>query len=157
MFSLRPIAFVQNERKMIKDDDWGKTKSTIILTDFFSEESIQGIESFSHIEIIFYFHKVKDDQIQYATRHPRNNKKYPKVGIFAQRGKNRPNRLGTTIVKFVRKEGKIVVVEGLDAIDGTPILDIKPVMQEFIPHEKIIQPKWATDIMKEYWKGSGEK
>ncbi|WP_242144771.1 MULTISPECIES: SAM-dependent methyltransferase [unclassified Bacillus cereus group] len=157
MFSLRPIAFVQNERKMIKDDDWGKTQSTILLTDFFSEESIQGIESFSHIEIIFYFHKVKDDQIQYAARHPRNNKEYPKVGIFAQRGKNRPNRLGTTIVRLVRKEGKVVVVDGLDAIDGTPILDIKPVMQEFIPNEKIIQPKWATDIMKEYWKGSGEK
>ncbi|PEB50596.1 tRNA (N6-threonylcarbamoyladenosine(37)-N6)-methyltransferase TrmO [Bacillus pseudomycoides] len=157
MYSLQPIAFVHNERKLIKDDEWGEVQSTIALTDSFSEESIQGIESFSHIEVIFYFHKVTDEQIQYAARHPRNNKEYPKVGIFAQRGKNRPNRLGATIAKVVKREGKSIVVEGLDAIDGTPILDIKPVIREFVPNEEIIQPEWATNIMKEYWKGSGVK
>ncbi|KEK25094.1 SAM-dependent methyltransferase [Bacillus gaemokensis] len=157
MFSLQPIAFVHNERKMIMDDEWGEVQSLITLTDSFSEESIQGIESFSHIEVIFYFHKVTDEQIQYSARHPRNNKEYPKVGIFAQRGKNRPNRLGATIAKVVRREGKSIVVEGLDAIDGTPILDIKPVMREFVPSEGIIQPDWATDLMKQYWQGSGVK
>lgn len=157
MFSLQPIAFVHNERKMIMDDEWGDVQSLITLTDAYAEESIQGIESFSHIEVIFYFHKVKDEQIQYSARHPRNNKEYPKVGIFAQRGKNRPNRLGATIAKIVRREGKSIVVEGLDAIDGTPILDIKPVMREFVPNDGITQPEWATNIMKEYWKGSGTK
>ncbi|PFE03150.1 tRNA (N6-threonylcarbamoyladenosine(37)-N6)-methyltransferase TrmO [Bacillus cereus] len=157
MFSLQPIAFVHNERKMIMDDEWGDVQSLITLTDAYAEESIQGIESFSHIEVIFYFHKVKDEQIQYSARHPRNNKEYPKVGIFAQRGKNRPNRLGATIAKVVRREGKSIVVEGLDAIDGTPILDIKPVMREFVPNDGITQPEWATNIMKEYWKGSGTK
>lgn len=152
MFSVEPIAFVQNERKMIEDDDWGEVKSTIILTDAFTEESVEGIETFSHIEVIFYFHKVTDEQIQYTARHPRNNEAYPKVGIFAQRGKNRPNRLGKTIAKVMGREGKTIVVEGLDAIDGTPVLDIKPVMKEFLPREEIIQPDWVTDIMKEYWK-----
>lgn len=154
MFSLQPIAFVHNERKMIRDDEWGDVQSFITLIESYAEESILGIESFSHIEVIFYFHKVTDEQIQYSARHPRNNKEYPKVGIFAQRGKNRPNRLGATIVKVVRREGKSIVVEGLDAIDGTPILDIKPVMRGVLPDEDIIQPEWATDIMKEYWKGS---
>ncbi|MCI0764421.1 SAM-dependent methyltransferase [Bacillus sp. TL12] len=157
MFSLQPIAFVHNERKMIIDDEWGDVQSLITLVDSYSEESIQGIEDFSHIEVIFYFHKVKDEQIQYSARHPRNNKKYPQIGIFAQRGKNRPNRLGATIAKVVRREGKSIVVEGLDAIDGTPILDIKPVMREFLPNEDIIQPEWVTDLMKKYWKGSGTK
>ncbi|PEY37094.1 tRNA (N6-threonylcarbamoyladenosine(37)-N6)-methyltransferase TrmO [Bacillus cereus] len=157
MFSLQPIAFVHNERKMIMDDEWGDVQSLITLTDAYAEESIQGIESFSHIEVIFYFHKVTDEQIQYSARHPRNNKEYPKVGIFAQRGKNRPNRLGATIAKVVRRDGKSIVVEGLDAIDGTPILDIKPVMREFVPNDGITQPEWATDLMKEYWKGSGTK
>lgn len=152
MFSVQPIAFVQNERKMIEDDDWGEVRSTIILTDAFTEESVEGIETFSHIEVIFYFHKVTDKQIQYTARHPRNNEAYPKVGIFAQRGKNRPNRLGKTIVKVVGREGKMIVVEGLDAIDGTPVLDIKPVVKEFLPREDIIQPDWVTDVMKEYWK-----
>ncbi len=87
MFSVQPIAFVHNERKEIKDDEWGEVKSYITLTEMYTEKSIQGIEDFSHIEVVFYFHKVTDEQIQYVARHPRNNHDYPKVGIFAQRGK----------------------------------------------------------------------
>ncbi|MEI4828016.1 tRNA (N6-threonylcarbamoyladenosine(37)-N6)-methyltransferase TrmO [Bacillus sp. FJAT-53711] len=157
MFSLQPIAFVHNERIAVEDDLWGEIESVIELTDSYTEESLQGIEQFSHIEVIFYFDRVTDDNIQYTARHPRNNEEYPKVGIFAQRGKNRPNKLGATIVKVVRREGKKLVVQGLDAIDGTPILDMKPVMKEFLPREEIRQPDWATDLMKNYWKGSEEK
>jgi tRNA-Thr(GGU) m(6)t(6)A37 methyltransferase TsaA len=157
MFSLQPIAFVHNERIAVEDDLWGEIESDIELTDSYTEESLQGIEQFSHIEVIFYFDRVTDDNIQYTARHPRNNEEYPKVGIFAQRGKNRPNKLGATIVKVVRREGKKLVVQGLDAIDGTPILDMKPVMKEFLPREEIKQPDWATDLMKNYWKGSEEK
>ncbi|MEH6888399.1 tRNA (N6-threonylcarbamoyladenosine(37)-N6)-methyltransferase TrmO [Bacillus sp. JJ864] len=157
MFSLQPIAFVHNERINVEDDLWGEIESVIELTDLYTEESLQGIEQFSHIEVIFYFNRVREENIQYTARHPRNNKEYPKVGIFAQRGKNRPNQLGATIVKVVRREGKRLVVQGLDAIDGTPILDMKPVMKEFLPKEEIKQPDWATDLMKNYWKGSEAK
>lgn len=157
MFSLQPIAFVHNERINVEDDLWGEIESVIELTDLYTEESLQGIEQFSHIEVIFYFNRVRAENIQYAARHPRNNEEYPKVGIFAQRGKNRPNQLGATTVKVVRREGKRLVVQGLDAIDGTPILDMKPVMKEFLPKEEIKQPDWATDLMKNYWKGSEEK
>ncbi|ENQ3108731.1 tRNA-Thr(GGU) m(6)t(6)A37 methyltransferase TsaA [Bacillus sp. 491mf] len=157
MFSLQPIAFVHNERINVEDDLWGEIESVIELTDLYTEESLQGVEQFSHIEVIFYFNRVREENIQYTARHPRNNEEYPKVGIFAQRGKNRPNRLGATIVKVVRREGKRLVVQGLDAIDGTPILDMKPVMKEFLPKEEIKQPDWATDLMKNYWKGSEEK
>ncbi len=100
---------------------------------------------------------MREENIRYTARHPRNNEEYPKVGIFAQRGKNCPNRLGATIVKVVRREGKCLVVQGLDAIDGTLILDMKPVMKEFLPKEEIKQPDWATDLMKNYWKGSEAK
>lgn len=137
MFSVQPIAFVHNERKEIKDDEWGGVKSYITLTEMYTEESIQGIEDFSHIEVVFYFHKVTDEQIQYVARHPRNNYDYPKVGIFAQRGKNRPNRIGATIVKVMKREGKSIIVEGLDAIDGTPILDIKPIRKSLCREKKL--------------------
>ena len=157
MFSLQPIAFVHNERINVEDDLWGEVESVIELTDLYTEESLQGVEQFSHIEVIFYFNRVREENIQYKARHPRNNEEYPKVGIFAQRGKNRPNRLGATIVKVVRREGKCLIVKGLDAIDGTPILDMKPVMKEFLPKEEIKQPDWATELMKNYWKGSEEK
>ena len=92
MFSVQPIAFVHNERKEIKDDEWGEVKSYITLTEMYTEESIQGLKIFLILKL-FYFHKVTDEQIQYFARHPRNNHDYPKVGIFAQRGKNRPNRI----------------------------------------------------------------
>lgn len=103
------------------------------------------------MEVIFYFDQVKDDKIEIDERRPRNNKAYPKVGIFAQRGKNRPNKIGLTTVKLLKREGKKINVKGLDAINGTPILDLKPVMKEFNLHEEIKQPFWVSDLMKNYW------
>ena len=73
------------------------------------------------------------------------------MGIFAQRGKNRPNRLGATICKVDRLEGRSLRVKGLDAVDGTPVVDLKPVMREFLPREETKQPAWATELMREYW------
>jgi tRNA (Thr-GGU) A37 N-methylase len=114
-------------------------------------EALLNIEDFSHAEIIFHFHNVEEEKIQKGARHPRNNPDWPRVGILAQRGKNRPNRLGLTTVKILSHSGKTLIVEGLDAIDGTPILDIKPVMREFLPSGEIRQPVWVAEMMKEYW------
>ncbi len=97
---IQPIATVSNSRKTIKEDYWGEIISTIELSENFHEESLKGIEDFSHLEIIFYFDQVSDDQIQYEARHPRNNQNYPKVGIFAQRGKNGPNKMGITMLNW---------------------------------------------------------
>ena len=141
----------ESARAEIKDDHWGDVVSVIELDSAVSEEALFQIESFSHAEIIFYFHLVIEDKIETGARHPRNNQSWPKVGIFAQRGKNRPNRLGVTTVKILKREGRQLFVQGLDAIDGTPVLDIKPVMKEFLPREEIRQPVWATELMKNYW------
>lgn len=86
-----------------------------------------------------------------GARHPRNNKEWPAVGIFAQRGKNRPNRLGSTICRIVRVEGSKLFVSELDAINGTPVLDIKPVMTEFLPRQEVHQPAWSHELMRQYW------
>jgi tRNA (Thr-GGU) A37 N-methylase len=76
------------------------------------------------------------------------------VGIFAQRAKDRPNRLGTTIVEIAGREGSVLTVIGLDAIDGTPVIDIKPVMAEFLPRGAIRQPQWSHELMRYYWRGA---
>ena len=76
-------------------------------------------------------------------------------GILAQRGKNRPNRLGLGTVSVLRREGSVLFVQGLDAVDGPPVLDIKPVMQEFLPRGEIRQPEWVAELMKEYWNDKG--
>lgn len=151
IISLSQIGTVKNIRRVVEDDHWGGVISVIELDSSFTEEALFQIEKFSHAEILFYFHLVEDAKIETGARHPRNNKDWPRVGIFAQRGKNRPNRLGASIVKIIKREGNQLFVQGLDAIDGTPVLDIKPVMKEFLPREEVNQPDWATELMKNYW------
>ena len=94
---------------------------------------------------------VEESRIEWRARHPRNNPAWPPVGIFAQRSKNRPNRLGVSIARLLKREGRILPLQGLDAIDGTPVLDIKPVIKGFLPRGALREPSWATEIMKEYW------
>jgi tRNA (adenine37-N6)-methyltransferase len=72
-------------------------------------------------------------------------------GHFAQRGKNRPNRIGSTICCVVRVAGAKLFVSELDAINGTPVLDIKPVMVEFLPRQDVRQPAWSRQLMRDYW------
>lgn len=148
--SIKPIAYVKNSRKEPTDDYWAEIISEIVLVDDFKEEAFDGIATFSHLHIIYYFHK--SEKVLKGTGHPRGNKEYPKVGIFAQRKKDRPNHLGLTTVKLLKHDGRKLTVSHLDAIDGTPVVDIKPFINEFIPSDKIKQPDWSTDIMKKYWK-----
>lgn len=159
MFTITPIAYVKNSRNVVSNDFWGGIVSEIALTDEFDETALKGIDEFSHLEVIFYFDKVEDDKIRKSTLHPRNNPAWPEVGIFAQRGKNRPNKLGLSLVRLIECKGRSLFVKWLDAIDGTPVLDIKPVIKEFLPartggpesDEEIKQPDWASELMRKYW------
>jgi tRNA-Thr(GGU) m(6)t(6)A37 methyltransferase TsaA len=152
MIVVEPIAYVRAQRPAAEDDYWGGMQSAIVLTDSCDPESLLGIEDFSHAEILFYFDQVEEQKIICGARHPRNNPDWPRVGIFAQRGKNRPNRIGSTIVRIVRRDGRVLHVAELDAIDNTPVIDIKPVMQEFLPRETVRQPQWSRELMRHYWK-----
>ena len=134
------------------DDDWGKVEADIVLDAAqFSEESTTGLSDFSHLTVVYQFHLVPDAEIQSGSRHPRGRTDWPKVGIFAQRGKGRPNRLGVTTCDIVAVNGLTVRVRGLDAIDGTPVLDIKPHMSGFAPRGEVLEPQWVKEIMKAYW------
>ena len=136
----------------MQDDYWGNVISEIIIYDKFPEECLDGIDTFSHLEIIFYFDKADYNKTVDGAAHPRGNKDWPSVGIFAQRKKDRPNHIGTTIVKLISRKGRVLIVQGLDADNDTPILDIKPVAKEFLPQEEVTQPVWMTELMKDYWK-----
>lgn len=149
---VQAIATVRNRRRGLEDDHWGAVLSEITVLPPLVPEALEGIEDFSHLEVIFLFHRVEESSVETGARHPRGNPAWPRVGILAQRGKDRPNRLGATIVELVRREGPVLVVAGLDAIDGTPVLDIKPVMREFLPHGSVRQPAWATELMRDYWR-----
>jgi tRNA-Thr(GGU) m(6)t(6)A37 methyltransferase TsaA len=149
---IKPIGFIAAARKQAEDDYWGGEQACISLVEPFTSEALQGLAEFSHVEVLFSFHQVQASKIVFAARHPRNNPDWPAVGIFAQRGKNRPNRIGSTICRIVRVEGPRLYVNELDAIDGTPVLDLKPVMEEFLPRGRVRQPAWSHELMSEYWR-----
>ena len=148
---INPVAYVRVGRSAPEDDSWGKERAVIELAETLPPEALAGLDAFSHAEIIFQFHLVADSKIETGARRPRGNPDWPMVGIFAQRGKNRPNRIGVTVCRIVSVSGRRIEVEGLDAIDGTPVLDIKPVMAEFLPRGEIRQPDWSSELMKDYW------
>jgi tRNA-Thr(GGU) m(6)t(6)A37 methyltransferase TsaA len=150
---ITPIAYVRNSRRDVEDDFWGGVVSEIVMDPAFGEDSIVGLEAFSHAEVTFHFHCVPDDKVITGARHPRNNPDWPKVGIFAQRGKNRPNRLGLATVRILSREGAVLRVRDLDAIDGTPVVDIKPVLRDFLPKGDVDEPAWAAELMRDYWAG----
>jgi tRNA-Thr(GGU) m(6)t(6)A37 methyltransferase TsaA len=148
---MQPVGFVSAPRPHAEDDFWGGEEACIALTDEFGADALQGLAEFSHVEVLFLFHEADPARIVTGARHPRNNPSWPAVGIFAQRGKNRPNRIGSTICRVVRVDGTRLHVAELDAIDGTPVLDIKPVLAEFLPREQVRQPAWAAELMRRYW------
>ena len=153
-FEIEAIGRVEAIRKEAIDDDWGGTQSAIVLDARFEEDALAGLESFSHVEVLFVFDRVDPARVVSGARHPRNNKDWPAVGIFAQRGKNRPNRIGSTVCRVLRREGRRLFVAELDAIDGTPVIDLKPVMREFLPREVVRQPAWVGELMQAYWNES---
>ncbi len=151
-FAIRPIGRVRSSRAAAGDDGWDAETAAIELDSAFGAEAFDGLESFSHAEIVFVFDRVVESSVERGARHPRGNHAWPLVGIFAQRARNRPNRLGATIVEIVERSGRCLTVRGLDAIDGTPVVDIKPVMTEFLPRSAVKQPAWSSELMARYWR-----
>lgn len=150
-FRLEPVAFVRGGRAEPTDDAWGEVEAQIVLADSYPDAALQGLEAFSHAEIVFVFDRLDPATIAISLRRPRGDPAWPEVGVFAQRGSPRPNRLGVTAVQVLGVEGRALRVRGLDAIDGTPVLDIKPVFKGFAPRGEIREPAWAGEIMAAYW------
>jgi tRNA-Thr(GGU) m(6)t(6)A37 methyltransferase TsaA len=151
-YDVQQIGVVRSSRAAAIDDDWDAVPSEIVLDpDQVTSDAVAGLGEFSHVEVIFVFDQVTEAEIERGARHPRGNPDWPKAGILAQRAKMRPNRLGVTACRLVGVDGLTLRVNGLDAIEGTPVVDIKPVMREFLPRGEVIQPSWATELMAGYW------
>jgi tRNA-Thr(GGU) m(6)t(6)A37 methyltransferase TsaA len=151
-FTVRAIGWVSAPRSEAIDDDWGDVVSTISLdADRFGPEALQGLEAFSHADVVYLFDRVEEGSYELGARRPRGNPDWPEVGVFAQRNKRRPNRIGVCTCVLLEVDGTALTVRGLDAIDGTPVLDIKPYMGEFGPRGAVRQPAWSTELMRRYW------
>lgn len=147
-----PLGWVRNEVKDPVDDIWGGLTSRIELdASRFTSDALIGLDSYSHVEVLFHLDRISPETVAWGSRYPRNRRDWPLTGIFAQRAKNRPNRLAVTICRLIGVKGLTVEVEGLDAINGTPVLDIKPYLREFAAKGEVKQPAWATELMAAYW------
>jgi tRNA (Thr-GGU) A37 N-methylase len=153
VITLAPIGVVVGGRTEPIDDDWGAVEATIRLDGHrFDATVVDGLDAFSHLCVVFQFHLVDEAAVVTGARHPRGNEAWPEVGMFAQRAKMRPNRLGVSHCALVGVEGLDLSVRGLDAVAGTPILDVKPFMREFEPPlDHTHQPAWATELMRGYY------
>jgi tRNA-Thr(GGU) m(6)t(6)A37 methyltransferase TsaA len=151
VITLKPIGVVVGGRAEAVDDEWGAVEAVIRLDgEQFGTEAVAGLDAFSHLCVVFHFHLVDEADVVNGARRPRGNPDWPEVGMFAQRAKMRPNRLGVSNCALIGAVGLDLAVRGLDAVDGTPILDIKPFIREFEPAESR-QPPWATELMTGYY------
>jgi tRNA-Thr(GGU) m(6)t(6)A37 methyltransferase TsaA len=150
-FELEPVAVVRSSRHELIDDRWDGETSFIELLPHIDQIALTGLDSFSHCLVVGYFDRATAGQL---VRHPRGNPSWPLVGIFAQRAKDRPNRLAVSVCAIDRIDDNRLHVRGLDFVNGTPILDIKPWMAEFGPRGDILQPTWSHELMATYWDDS---
>jgi len=149
---LTPIGTVHGGRAEPLDDAWDSVEAEIRLdASVVGPDAALGLDQFSHVVVVFGFHRLDPAAVETNARHPRGRKDWPRMGILAQRGAPRPNRIGVTTCTLLAAQGLILRVRGLDAIAGSPVFDIKPHMTGFDPRGEIREPDWAREIMAGYW------
>ncbi len=146
---MKPIGFVKCEVKNKKDESWGQNVSSIMLNEEYFG-GLKGLEDFSHAIILYYLDQANFEKEKHLQRRPQNRVDMPLVGIFSQRAKDRPNQIGMTSVKIESVMENCLIVQGLDAIDGTKILDIKPYYPMYDKKEAKV-PSWVETLMKGYF------
>lgn len=147
---LKPIGFVVSPVTEKVDENWGDVISRIMLKPEYAG-GLRGIRDFSHAIIVTYLHEAKYEKERHIQRRPRGLEDMPKVGIFSQRAKDRPNPIGITAVKIIDAGDDYIQVKGLDAINGTPVLDIKPYFPQYDKVEAATAPEWVDRLMKNYF------
>ncbi|OGF05558.1 MAG: tRNA (N6-threonylcarbamoyladenosine(37)-N6)-methyltransferase TrmO [Candidatus Eisenbacteria bacterium RBG_16_71_46] len=148
--TLQIIGTVRNGRHSAGDQGWGEVVSTIEIAPAFAA-GLAGLDSFSHAMVLFYMHLDPDRETSTLVRRPRGRADMPLLGVFAQRGRMRPNPVGITAVEVLGIELGRVTVRGLDALDGTPVLDLKPYVPVFDRRTAARVPEWIEHLMQGYF------
>ena len=144
---LKVIGRVRNSIKRKKREGWESAISDIILDPKY-EEALDGLEDYSHIFVLFWLSRVSQAKRRMAKVHPKSREDLPLVGVLATRTQYRPNPMGLTLVKLLAREKNILRVRGLDALDGTPVIDIKPISPRHEFPQKMRVPSWYKKLWK---------
>lgn len=150
-YSVRPVAYIRNARSEPIDDDWDEVESSVELASDVPSESLIGLAEYSHVEIVFLADWAEDVPPGPWRRRPRGNPDWPDVGVFAQRNKDRPNRILLTTIAIDSVGERSFKVHGLDGIDGTPVLDIKPVFRWSGPRGEVRAPAYTDELGEDYF------
>jgi tRNA (adenine37-N6)-methyltransferase len=144
------IGTIRNTVREPTDEGWGSVVSEVVLDDDLAA-GLDGIEAFSHVLILFWMHRAGEAEPVRMCRRPQGRADMPEVGIFAQRARHRPNPVGVTAVRLLRREGSRLIVQGLDAIDGTPVMDVKPYVPAYDTVASPRVPEWIVRLMAHYF------
>jgi len=149
-FNLRPIGWVRSPVSSPRDHDWGSVESDIVLDSEYAG-GLEGIGDFSHVLVLTLLHGARYEAERHLRRRPQGRDDMPRVGIFSQRAKDRPNPIGVTCVPLLAVASDSIRVRGLDAIDGTPVLDIKPHFPQYDSPKDVMVPEWVDRLMRDYF------
>jgi tRNA (adenine37-N6)-methyltransferase len=148
--TLHPIGVVRAPVADARDDGWGDVISELHVSPPFAA-GLAGIEQYSHLLVVFWMHQASFQAERDLVRRPRGRADMPEVGILAQRAKHRPNPIGITAVRLLSRRESVLVVQGLDAVDGSPLLDLKPYVPAFDRVEQPRVPEWVLRLMQGYF------
>jgi tRNA (adenine37-N6)-methyltransferase len=147
---VEPVAVVRSPVTQTEvDEGWGSVESELHFTPALAP-GLRGLEEFSHAIVVFWMTHAFDPARD-LERRPRGREDMPERGIFAQRGKQRPNPIGVTVVEVLSVAGGVVRVRGLDAIDGTLVIDLKPFVPAFDRAAAVRVPEWMERLMQRYF------
>ncbi|MEV6683932.1 SAM-dependent methyltransferase [Streptomyces sp. NPDC051130] len=149
---IEQIATVVGGHTTVADDYQGGVESVIRLDDRFPLETLQGLDEFSHLTVLWHFHKASPDDVQLHARSPRGDTRWPATGTFVHRNHRRPNQLATSYPRLLRVVGRDLHVTDFDAVDGTPVYDIAPYFEQMGPRGQVCQPAWPQEMLEpNYW------
>ncbi|MFG7940296.1 TrmO family methyltransferase domain-containing protein [Streptomyces cacaoi] len=148
---IEPIGEVVVGRADVVDDYWGGVDSVIQLDTGFPLDTVQGLEEFSHLVVVWHFDQASPDDVEYHARSPRGNTRWPATGTFAHRNHRRPNQLAQSFPRLLKVDGLSLRVTDLDAVVGTKIYDLSPYFAEMGPRGAVREPAWPGEMLTNYW------
>ncbi|MFI7337181.1 TrmO family methyltransferase [Streptomyces sp. NPDC050085] len=147
-----PIGEVVEGRTEVADDYWGGIESVIQLDESqFPPDAVQGLDSFSHLIVVWHFNQASPDDVEYHARSPRGNPAWPATGTFAHRNHRRPNQLAQSFPRLIAVDGLRLRVTDLDAVVGTKIYDLSPYFADMGPRGARREPAWPAQMLADYW------
>ncbi len=142
--TLKAIDIVRNELKESTKQDSSKVVSEIVI-DSSLAEALDSLDGFSHIIVLYWMHQLDHSNGFPLKVHPKGRLEVTPVGVFASRSPNRPNPIGKATVRLLGRQGNKLKVEGLDAVDGTPVIDLKPYLPGYDSVDNAKVPPWVTE------------